>query len=172
MEVKVDSLKLFLEADISLDAVLPHKEAVIALAADRLAHNARMSYAHARSALADREKLGSTALGQGVAMPHAMTPHCRRPACALIGLSSPVDFDAPDDGDVDVVLALIWPEGQARTFLQMSSSVNRILRDPTTLRLVRNSAASDLIRRSILFKAQADRNQYPVDAGSPIKIPG
>ncbi|MEO9338689.1 PTS sugar transporter subunit IIA [Mesorhizobium sp. SB112] len=168
----MDSLKLFLEADISLGAVLPHKDAVIALAADRLAEKARMSYEQARSALADREKLGSTALGQGVAMPHAMTPHCRRPACALIGLSSPVDFDAPDGEDVDVVLALIWPEGQARKFVEMSSSVSRILRDPATLRLVRKSADPDLIRRLILFRAQADTNQHSAEAVSAMEMPG
>src|SRR5690606_22719412 len=72
-EVGVDSLKLFFEMEVSLDAVVPRKEAVLALAADLLAGRAGMSYEHARDALAGREKLGSTGLGRGVAMSHAIS---------------------------------------------------------------------------------------------------
>ena len=93
MEVGVDSLKLFLDMDVSLGAIVPHKEAVLALAADRLADSAGMSYEHVKDALARRERLGSTALGRGVAMPHAMSRHCTRPAAVLVGLG-------PDHEDI------------------------------------------------------------------------
>lgn len=155
----MDSLKLFLDTEISLDAVVPHKDAVIALASGRLADKAGMSYEHARDALFDREKLGSTALGRGVAMPHAMSRHCARAAAVLIGLSSPVNFDAPDDADVDVVLALIWPYDRPREFLELSATASRVLTDPAMLHLVRRSAAPDLIRRSIYFNVQASRSR-------------
>lgn len=164
-EVGVDSLKLFFEMEVSLDAVVPRKDAVLALAADLLAGRAGMSYEHARDALAGREKLGSTALGRGVAMPHAISPHCLEPAAALIGLSSPVDFDAPDGVNVDVVFALVWPRNRPQEFLRLSASINRVLTDPAMVHLVRRSAAPDLIRRSMYLGAQTGREgdamQFP-----------
>lgn len=153
----MESLKLFLEMDVSLDAIVPHKDAVLALAADRLADRAGMRYEHARDALVGREKLGSTALGHGVAMPHAMSRHCTRPAATLIGLAAPLDFDAPDDEDVDVVFALIWPQYRAPEFLKVSSAVSRALVDPAMLQMVHRSAAPDLVRRSFYFNAKAGR---------------
>lgn len=168
MEVGVDSLKLFLDMDVSLGAIVPHKEAVLALAADRLADSAGMSYEHVKDALARRERLGSTALGRGVAMPHAMSRHCTRPAAVLVGLSHPIDFDAPDDADVDVVFALIWPHDRPQEFLKLSATASRILADPAILALIRKSADPGLIRRSIYFNAQVDRGC----AGDPCDLNG
>lgn len=156
MEVGVEILKLFLDMEISLDAVVPRKDAVLALAADRLAARAGMSYEHSRDALAGREKLGSTGLGRGVAMPHAISPHCMEPAAALVRLTSPVDFDAPDGMNVDVVFALIWPRSRPQEFIKFSAAISNVLSDPVLVQLARRSADPDLIRRSMYLRAQAD----------------
>ncbi len=57
-----------------------------------------------------REKLGSTAIGDGVAIPHCRAPGFKRIHGCLITLKTPVDFDAFDDKPVDLVFALIVPE--------------------------------------------------------------
>ena len=104
METQLVAIDLPDEAAISLDAVLPHRKAVIVLAADLLASNAGMSYEDARNALAAREALGSTAIGHGVALPHALSANCLRPAIALIRLASPVSFGKSDRTGA----AIVW----------------------------------------------------------------
>ncbi|MCV3737334.1 PTS sugar transporter subunit IIA [Rhizobium sp. TRM96647] len=148
----MDNHGLFLAMDISLAAIVPHKEAAIALAADRLAETTGMAYGDVKDALAHREALGSTALGKGIAMPHAVSRTCPRPALSLVSLASPVDFDAPDHRSVDVVLALIWPQNRVGDFVRFSLLANRILSDPTVLEAVRGTGAPGRIRS--LFHAR------------------
>ena len=57
-----------------------------------------------------REKLGSTGLGQGIAIPHCRVEHCPQPLGTLVTLEQPIDFDAPDDQPVDLLFALLVPE--------------------------------------------------------------
>jgi PTS system nitrogen regulatory IIA component len=61
-------------------------------------------------ALCKRERLGSTALGGGVALPHGRSPEIAKPAGAFLRLSEPVAFDAPDGQPVDLVFGLVVPE--------------------------------------------------------------
>lgn len=152
----MDSLELLLRTDVSLDAIVPNKGAALALAADRLAENADAGYERIKSALLDREALGSTALGRGVAAPHAALHGCAQPAFAFIRLSSPVDFDAADEPGVDVVLALVWPRTDMQGLLGLLSSASRVLTDPAMLQLLRRVDAPDLIRRSIYFGVRND----------------
>lgn len=61
------------------------------------------------SQLIAREKLGSTGLGMGIAIPHCRTDNCDQPLGTLLSLADPIDFDAPDDQAVDLVFALLVP---------------------------------------------------------------
>lgn len=63
----------------------------------------------ALNALIEREKLGSTAIGHGVALPHARLAGLNKPHAALIHLVTPIHFDAPDDEPVDLLFALLIP---------------------------------------------------------------
>lgn len=146
----MDNLELFLAMDISLAGLVPHKAAAIALAADRLAGTAGMDYEDVKAALAGREALGSTALGNGIAMPHAIAPACLRPALSLVSLATPVDFDAPDHRDVDVVMALIWPQHRAGEFVRFSLLASRVLAEPAVLEAIREYSASPGRIRSLL----------------------
>ena len=62
------------------------------------------------AAVAERERLGCTALGRAVAAPHARMADAPFPIGALLKLSSPVDFDTPDDEPVDLIFGLVVPE--------------------------------------------------------------
>ncbi len=147
------------EAAISLNAVLPHRKAVIALAADLLAPISGMTYNEARRALSSREALGSTGVGQGAALPHALSARCRRPAIALITLENPVHYGAPDDIDVDIMVAIVWPSHQDKSFLKVTAELCRLLRDPVILDAIRRADnAADirtLLKRHLLLAGAA-----------------
>jgi PTS system nitrogen regulatory IIA component len=78
------------------------------------------------NALINREKLGSTGLGKGVAIPHGRIASLGRPVCAFIKLASPVDFDATDGQPVDLIFTLLVPEDSTEEHLQVLSTIAEI----------------------------------------------
>lgn len=79
--------------------------------------------------LEEREKLGSTGFGRGVAIPHARFPGLARPVVALLKLRHPVDFAAADGLPVDLVFGLLSPENSGATHLQALAAISRLVRD-------------------------------------------
>ncbi|KLE34315.1 PTS sugar transporter subunit IIA [Aurantiacibacter luteus] len=79
--------------------------------------------------LDEREKLGSTGFGRGVAIPHARIPGINRPLAALIRLEKPVDFQAADGLPVDLVFGLVSPENCGATHLHALAAISRMVRD-------------------------------------------
>ena len=147
METQLVAIDLADEAAVSLDAALPHRKAVIALAADLLASNAGMYYEEARNALAAREALGTTAIGHGVALPHALSASCLRPAIALIRLASPISYGGNDRTGTDIVLAILWPSSEAKSFQQAAGEFCRMLRDANALHSIRRATSAAEIRQ-------------------------
>ena len=78
------------------------------------------------NALINREKLGSTGLGKGVAIPHGRIAALDRPVCAFVKLASPVDFDATDGQPVDLIFTLLVPEDSTEEHLQVLSTIAEI----------------------------------------------
>lgn len=62
------------------------------------------------AALMSREQLGTTGLGNGIALPHCRLPQCKKVIGALISLDAPVDYDSLDGKPIDLVFALVVPE--------------------------------------------------------------
>ena len=77
-------------------------------------------------ALISREKLGSTGLGKGVAIPHGRIASLEQPLCAFVRLATPVDFDATDGQPVDLIFALLVPEDSTEEHLQVLSTIAEI----------------------------------------------
>ena len=77
-------------------------------------------------ALINREKLGSTGLGKGVAIPHGRIASLERPVCAFVKLATPVDFDATDGQPVDLIFTLLVPEDSTEEHLQVLSTIAEI----------------------------------------------
>ena len=78
------------------------------------------------NALLNREKLGSTGLGKGVAIPHGRMTSLDKPVCAFIKLDTPIDFDASDGEPVDLIFALLVPEDSTEEHLQVLSTIAEI----------------------------------------------
>ncbi|MDR2031817.1 MAG: PTS IIA-like nitrogen regulatory protein PtsN [Azoarcus sp.] len=76
-----------------------------------------------------RERLGSTGLGQGVAIPHSRLAGLAEAAGAFIRLSTPIPFDAPDGRPVNLVFVLLVPEEANDTHLQLLSELARMFSD-------------------------------------------
>ena len=78
---------------------------------------------HLLEALMAREKLGSTNLGEGIAIPHCRHPDCRHPVASLLYLTNPISFD---DQDVDLLFILVVPERETRLHLDLLAILARV----------------------------------------------
>ncbi len=76
-----------------------------------------------------REKLGSTAIGKGIALPHGKAECLSRPAAVAAVLRSPVNFQDPDGVEVDVVIAFLSPDGPPKDLDRLASIVRELRRD-------------------------------------------
>ncbi|MBA4354285.1 MAG: transcriptional regulator [Novosphingobium sp.] len=77
----------------------------------------------------EREKLGSTGFGRGVAIPHARIDGLERPVAAFFRLENPVEFAAADGMPVDCVFGLLSPSQAGATHLQALAAISRLMRD-------------------------------------------
>ncbi|WP_427966094.1 PTS sugar transporter subunit IIA [Altererythrobacter sp.] len=77
----------------------------------------------------EREALGSTGFGRGVAIPHARSDEVKRPSVVLLRLETPVDFDAADGMPVDLVFGMLSPENAGATHLHALAALSRTVRD-------------------------------------------
>ena len=88
-------------------------------------------------ALLQRERLGSTGIGEGIAIPHGKLPSLTRIFGLIARLDKPVDFEALDDQPVDVLFLLLAPEGAGADHLKALARVARVLREPGLIERVR-----------------------------------
>ncbi|BEV02364.1 PTS sugar transporter subunit IIA [Novosphingobium olei] len=84
---------------------------------------------HVLERIEEREKLGSTGFGRGVAIPHARIEGLVRPVAAFFRLEEPVAFEAADGMPVDIVFGLLSPEQAGATHLQALAAISRLMRD-------------------------------------------
>ena len=92
--------------------------------------------------LLEREKLGSTAIGRGIALPHATLRSMREPAAALAVLESTCKFPTPDDVGVDIVIAFLSPDGPP-TDLNRIAGIVRELREKAVVDALRSATTPD-----------------------------
>jgi len=79
--------------------------------------------------LFDREKLGSTGLGYGVAIPHGRIKSLKEPACAFVRTAQPIAFESPDGQPVNLVFAMLVPEHANETHLELLSELAQMFSD-------------------------------------------
>jgi PTS system nitrogen regulatory IIA component len=76
-----------------------------------------------------RERIGSTALGNGVALPHVRLEGLKKPVAVFLKLESGVDFDSPDELPVDLIFGLLVPESATEQHLQILSKIAELFHD-------------------------------------------
>lgn len=105
------------------------KQQILGELADCFATVTTLDREHILERIEEREKLGSTGFGRGVAIPHARLDGLTRPVAAFFRLEQPVDFDAADGMPVDCVFGLLSPEQAGATHLQALAAISRLMRD-------------------------------------------
>jgi len=104
-------------------------------AAERTGLDARTIF----DALMQREKLGSTALGNGIAIPHGRFEGLQKVHGLFARLAQPVDYDAPDHLPVDLVFLLMAPEGAGADHLKALARISRLLRNASLVEKLRGT---------------------------------
>src|SRR5215471_7040702 len=92
--------------------------------------------------LLERERLGSTGIGGGIAIPHGRMPSLTKPVGLFARLAHPVDFDSIDERPVDTVFLLLAPEGAGADHLKALARVSRLLRDRGLVEKLRAQSAA------------------------------
>jgi len=88
--------------------------------------------------LLQRERLGSTGVGHGIAIPHGKIAGLKHITGLFARLDAPIDFEAIDDEPVDLVFMLLAPESAGADHLKALARVSRLMRDPSAIERLRN----------------------------------
>ena len=95
--------------------------------------------------LLQRERLGSTGIGHGVAIPHGKLPKIERIFGLFARLDKPIDFEALDGEPVDLVFLLLAPESAGADHLKALALIARLLRDSNNARKLRSARDSNAL---------------------------
>lgn len=105
------------------------------------------------SKLLARERLGSTALGDGIAIPHCRISNCEQAIGTLITLDQGIDFDAPDSGAVDILFLLLVPEEAQQEHLNILAGLAQLLSNHLFCQALRGATTADeLYRAAVDFR--------------------
>ncbi len=95
--------------------------------------------------LLERERLGTTGVGNGIAIPHGKLPELDRIVGVFARLDRPIDFDAIDEHPVDLLFLLLAPESAGADHLKALARVSRLFRDRATCEKLRGTDKSDAL---------------------------
>jgi PTS system nitrogen regulatory IIA component len=135
---------------VAANAIIPalkvnSKKQAIQELAERAAQLTGQSERAIFDVLMQREKLGSTGVGNGIAIPHGKLAGVKRITGVFARLDTPVDFEALDDQPVDLVFLLLAPEGAGADHLKALSRIARVLRDAETVAKIRGTRDASAI---------------------------
>ena len=130
---------------IFLDAEISSKKKLLEFIADTVSTQTDLSQAALFNNLLGRERLGSTGLGRGFAVPHARIPELDSTVACFIRLKQAVNFESPDNIPVDLAFAIIIPEEATDEHLQILSGLAGIFSQPDVCDAVRQADSIESI---------------------------
>ena len=96
-----------------------------------------------------RERMGSTGLGQGVAIPHGRIKGLKQPSAALVRLAAAVPFEAPDNQPVQLLVFLLVPEAASAKHLELLSVIAEMLSDDAFRQRMLDAADAQALHRLV-----------------------
>jgi PTS system nitrogen regulatory IIA component len=135
--------RIFIDTDIS------SKKRLLEFIANTVATQYDLPQSALYNNLLDRERLGSTGLGKGFAIPHARLVDLDSTIACFIRLNQPVNFEAPDDQPVDLVFTIIIPENATDEHLKILSSLAKIFSQSEVCEAIRNADSGEEVARII-----------------------
>ena len=135
---------------IEVPAILPalkanSKKQLLQLLAERAGSITGIPEREIFDTILQRERLGSTGVGNGIAIPHGKLPGVKRITGVFARLDQPVDFDSLDDQPADLIFLLLAPEGAGADHLKALSRIARVLRDGETVAKIRGTRDASAI---------------------------
>ena len=106
-------------------------------------------------ALIERERLGSTGVGHGIAIPHARLSEMTRLEGFFARLETPIEFEAVDDAPVDLVFLLLVPEESGADHLKALARISRLLRNEGVTNTLRNASSAEEIYETLTRPAES-----------------
>ena len=134
---------------IFLDTEVSSKKKLLQLIANIVADQTQLAESLIYSNLLNRERLGSTGLGHGFAVPHARLENLDKTIGCLFRLKEPVNFEAPDNQPVDLVFTIIIPQEATEEHLVILSSLARIFSQTDVCEAIRGATSKDEIAQII-----------------------
>ncbi len=131
------------EAVATIDA--DSKPAILDALAARFAEVYQLDRKAVLTALLERESLGSTGFGRGVAIPHARVASVNRPVATFLRLQTPVDFNAADGAPINFVFGLLSPEAAGAAHLHALAAISRLMRDERMHRALADAPGAEAI---------------------------
>jgi nitrogen PTS system EIIA component len=116
-------------ANVSVAVEVTSKKRAFEEAGLLFENNAGLSRALVTDSLFARERLGSTGLGHGVAIPHGRIKGLKQPQAALFQLAQSIGFDAPDEKPVSLLIFMLVPEAATQKHLEILSEIAEMLSD-------------------------------------------
>ncbi len=122
-----------------------NKKQIFQLLSEMAANAYGVSASDVLERLTERERLGSTGFGGGIAIPHAKMESVDQVRGTVLLLAEPVPFDAVDDLPVDVIFMLLSPADSGVEHLKMLARVSRFLRNETQVKRLRGAKSADAL---------------------------
>ncbi len=144
---------------IACDVQVHSKKRVLQVASELLAkNNAPLTASRIFDSLIGRERLGSTGLGRGVAIPHGRIEDSDKAIGAFVQLHEPVDYDAIDTQPVDLVFALLVPIESTQEHLEILSRLAQLFSDESLCEQLRTATDADTLLK-LLAREDANHTQ-------------
>lgn len=146
---------------LDFDAIKPslpggNKRALLQQLAQIAAHRLDLDQSEILSSLAERERLGSTGFGQGVAIPHGKIEGLNRIYGLFARLSEPLDYKAIDGQPVDFVFLLLSPPDAGAEHLKALAAISRVTRHALTLEKMRGARSRDALAAVLMGADERD----------------
>lgn len=147
----------FLDID-AIKSALPggNKRSVLKQLAELASQRVKVDSAAVLASLNEREQLGSTGFGQGVAIPHAKVEGLGNIYGLFVRLAEPVDYKAIDGRPVDLVFLLLSPPGAGADHLKALAAISRVTRDAATLERLRGARSRDALAAVLIGADERD----------------
>ena len=133
-----------------------NKRSLLQQLANLAAQRLEIDPATVLASVAEREQLGSTGFGQGVAIPHGKIEGLSRIYCLFARLGEPVDYKAIDGGKVDLVFLLLSPPDAGAEHLKALAAISRVTRHGATLEKMRGARSRDALAAVLLGADERD----------------
>jgi nitrogen PTS system EIIA component len=135
---------------LSPEGVLPSlkvkdKKHLLQQLADKSAQLTQVTNRRIVETLTERERLGTTGVGQGIAIPHGRLGEIKKIVGVFAKLESPIEYDAVDNQPVDLVFMLLAPEGAGADHLKALARVSRLLRNQAACEKLRKATTSEAL---------------------------